>query len=91
LAIGAPPVLLTVTVCGALGTPGCCEEKLKLTGFTLSTGGVAPVPESAAAWVRSASVTVNVPDWLPNWAGAKTTLMVQSALPVNCAPQLFEV
>jgi hypothetical protein len=80
-----------VNVCGAPATPGCCVEKFKLVGLTLSAGGVTPVPARVAVCVRSASETVSVPDKLPNCVGAKTTLMVQAAWPVNCVPQLFDV
>jgi hypothetical protein len=75
----APPVLLTVTVCGALATPGCCVEKFKLEGLALRTGGAMPVPASAAVCVLSASETVSVPARLPTCVGANTTLMVHAA------------
>jgi hypothetical protein len=35
----APPVFVTVTLWGALATPGCCDGNVKLAGFTPSAGG----------------------------------------------------
>ena len=65
LAIGDPPVLLTVTVCGVLGTPGCWLEKVRLVGLTLNAGGASPVPLSATVYVRNASPMVSVPETVP--------------------------
>jgi hypothetical protein len=41
----APPVFVTVTDCGALATPGCCDGNVRLAGFTPNAGGSTPVPE----------------------------------------------
>lgn len=91
LARGAPPVLLTVSVCGWVATPSCCAVKLKLEGLTPNAGGCRPVPERATVCVRSASETFKAPVWLPVWLGAKITLMAQLACPANWVPQLFDV
>ncbi len=47
LAMGDPPALLTVSVCGALGTPGCWLVKDRLVGLMLKAGGTSPVPAKA--------------------------------------------
>ena len=91
LAIGAPPVLLTVSVKAELATPTCCPAKLKLDGLTPIAGGCTPVPFRATVCVRSASETVSVPAWPPSWLGAKTTLIEQLAGPVSWVPQLLDV
>ena len=64
-AISDPPVLLTVSVCDALGTPGCWLVKVKLVGLTLKTGGATPVPLSATVCVCSASAMESVPETVP--------------------------
>ncbi len=47
LAMGDPPALLMVSVCGALATPGCWLVKDRLVGLTLKAGGTRPVPAKA--------------------------------------------
>ena len=63
LASGAPPVLLTVTVCGEIVWP-TVPEKVRLVGLTPSAGGARPVPLKATVCgcVRVMSAMVNVPD-----------------------------
>jgi hypothetical protein len=65
LAIGAPPVLLTVIVWAVLAWPTACAAKVKEEGLTPKAGGSRPMPERATVWVRIASVMVRVPDWFP--------------------------
>ena len=89
LAIDEAPALPMVKVCGALATPGAVFVKVKLDGVTLKTGGATPVPFRNTIWVWRASVIVSVPVSAPCCAGAKTTLMVQTAPAANCAPQLL--
>ena len=64
-AMGDPPVLLTVTVCGALGTPGCWLVKARLVGLMLKAGGAIPVPLNATVCVRKASAMLSVPGTAP--------------------------
>ena len=54
-AIGDPPALLIVSVCGALATPGCWLVKVRLDGLTLKAGGATPVPLRDTVCVRRAS------------------------------------
>lgn len=70
LAIGTPPVLIIVSVNGALATPTCCPAKLKLDGLTPIAAASTPVPARATVCVRSASLIVSVPVWLPSCVGA---------------------
>ena len=89
-AIGDPPVLLTVAVCGALGTPGCWLVKVRLEGLTLKAGGASPVPLNDTVCVRKASAMVSVPGTAPTWVGAKIALMVQTAPAASCVPHVFD-
>ena len=63
LASGAPPVLLTVSVCGALAWFSGCAAKLRLDGLTPKAGGAMPTPLKATVCgsVRVTSETVSVP------------------------------
>ena len=58
--------MLTVSVCGALGTPGCWLVKVRLVGLTLKAGGPVPVPIKLTVCVRRTSITVSVPVTGPN-------------------------
>jgi hypothetical protein len=51
----APPVLVTVSVCGALAKPICCPAKVRLDGLTLKAGGAIPVPLRATVCVCNSS------------------------------------
>ena len=65
---------------GELATPTDCMGKLKPAGgLKLMAGGARPVPDRVTGCAPSASVTVSVPVWEPNWLalGANCTLMVQ--------------
>ena len=88
--MGAPPLLVTVSVAGALATPTDCTGKFKLGGDTVMVGGNSPVPESGTFWVWMRSETISVPDWTPAAVGAKTTLMEQLDWAANWVPQLVE-
>jgi hypothetical protein len=50
-----PPLLVIVSVCGALATFKVWLEKLRLAGFALSVAGCSPMAESATCCVPSAS------------------------------------
>ena len=91
LAIGAPPVLLTVSVWAALAWPTVCAAKVKEEGLTPNAGGSRPVPARATVWVRSASVMVSVPVWFPAWTGAKTTPISQLEWAASWVVHLFEL
>jgi hypothetical protein len=90
LAIGAPPVFVTVNTDGELAKPTCCAAKVKFAGLTPIAGGNNPVPLNATVCVRSASETVNVPAWIPTWIGANVTVIEQLAGPVSWVPQSFD-
>src|SRR5579863_8537390 len=86
----APPVLVTVTACGTEATPGCCAEKLRLDGFTLSAPGARPVPLRETDSVSSSSVMASVPVIKPVCAGAKETLTVQLECAATPLRQLLD-
>ena len=88
---GAPPVLLIVTVCAALGWPTVCPVNVRLAGLEPSTGGARPVPLRATVCgcVRVMSAMVNVPGCGPVDVGANCTLMVQLEFAARLAPQRF--
>ena len=90
-AIGDPPLLLTVSVSGALAAASCCVAKFSCDGLTPIAAGCSPVPISATVCVPSASLTVSVPLWLPVCMGEKITLMAQLEWAASVVPQLFEV
>ena len=71
LLIGAPPVLLILSVIGGAGWPTGCAEKESCVGVTPIAGGCSPVPESAMVCVRMASETLRFPFMLPITVGRK--------------------
>jgi hypothetical protein len=75
----APPVLLTVTVCGVLACPTGCAVKLKLSGLTPRAGANIPVPLKATVFGESAALdemfSVAVSE--PTTEGSNCTLIVQ--------------
>src|ERR1700749_310578 len=76
-AIGAPPVLFTVSISGELAAPTSCVPKQRRGGPTLITGACKPVPESATVCVRIASEIVSVPVCVPAAVGVNKTLIEQ--------------
>ncbi len=88
LAIGAPPLFVTVSVCGALATPGCWLVKVRLAGLTLNAAGARPVPLRVTVCVRRASAMVSVPVSAPTCVGAKITLTTQVEWAGNCVAQV---
>ena len=91
MAIAAPPLLLTIRVCAALVVPTGWAAKLRLAGLVANAGGSNPIPESETVCVRSKSLMVKTPVWVPASVGTNTTLIEQLDLPGNCVPQLFEI
>lgn len=89
LAIDAPPVLLTVSVCGELAAPTVCPVKVRLAGLTLMIAGLRPVPLSATVCVSSASLMVKVPVWAPAAVGTNRTLIAQLERAPKLAVQAF--
>src|SRR5215469_4035504 len=89
-AMGAPPELVTLRVCGALAMPTCRPVNARLAGLTAKAGGLSPVPCRLTVCVRKMSATVSVPAWLPEAVGRNTTLIEQLAGPVSCVVQLFD-
>jgi hypothetical protein len=91
LASGAPPVLLTVTVCAALAWPTACSVKLRIVGLTLNTGGARPVPLKATVcgWVRVTSEMLSVPVCVPVAVGSNCTLIAQLEPAARLAVQLL--
>jgi hypothetical protein len=77
--VSAPaPLLVSVTVFGALGTPTPRLPKVKLVGDKVTAGPKPlPVRVTLCGLPAALSVTVNVPDLVPDAVGAKVTLMVQ--------------
>jgi hypothetical protein len=90
LAIGAPPLLVMVSVPGALATARVCPGKLKDVGLTAICGGGSPVPERVTVCMRKASETVSVPVCVPEAAGSKATLNVQLDWAASCVVQLLD-
>jgi len=77
---GPVPVLVSVTVCAALGVFSSWLPKLRLVGASPTAGvGFAPVPVSVmlCGLVLSLSVSCNVAVSLPTTVGLNVTLTVQ--------------
>src|SRR5580704_11027956 len=87
------PVLLTVTVCGALVVPGACIAKTRPCEDRLTIGaGATPVPESGTVSgppTGRVSVIVRLPTRTPGVAGVKVTLIEQLAPAGTLPGQLF--
>jgi hypothetical protein len=77
--VSAPaPLLVSVTVCGELGTPTPRLPKVKLVGKSVTVGPKPlPVRVTLCGLPAALSVTVNAPDLVPDAVGAKVTLIVQ--------------
>jgi hypothetical protein len=76
----ALPVLVRVTVCGALVVPTAWEvANVTLAGERFATGAVTPVPvsEIVCGLLAALSTKVTEPTALPAVVGVKVTLMVQ--------------
>ena len=84
------PVLLKVTLMGALVVPTGILPKFKLVGARF-TPGMTPVPVSAAFWglPLALSVTDRLPARVPVLVGVKLTLILQLAPATRLAPQLL--
>ena len=89
----AVPLFVSVTVCAAVVAPITIFPKLRLVGLRLTagTGGVTPVPDSAAlsglleALVRK----IRVADRAPKTVGMNVTLTAQLSPGPRLAPQVF--
>jgi hypothetical protein len=85
------PVLVTVTVCAALGWPMTVDGKVNFDGLTLSTVRFAPLPLSGTLKAATPSVEeeiVSVAALAPVVAGVKITCTVQLLPLASAAPQL---
>jgi hypothetical protein len=87
------PVLVSVSVCGALVVETVCAAKLNAVADRLTTGP-SPVPLSVTVCVLPVrllllSVTVRVPVRVPGAVGMKATLIVQELLALTLLPQVF--
>ena len=90
--MGTAPLLDTLTVCGALGRPGCPVAKLRPVGLMLNAGGCNPVPLRATVWICGwvvKSVMVSVPVWLPTAVGANWTLTMPIEWAAICETKLL--
>ena len=88
----ALPVLVRVTVCGALVVPTAWEvAKVTLAGERLAMGAVTPVPvsEIVCGLLAALSVKVTEPTALPAVVGVKVTLMVQIPPAATGEPQVL--
>jgi hypothetical protein len=77
----ALPMLVRVTVCGALVVPTAWEvANVRLAGERFAMGAVTPVPvsEIVCGLLAALSTKVTEPTALPAVVGVKVTLMVQS-------------
>src|SRR5215467_14133725 len=79
------PVLLSVTLCGALVEPNTWFPKLNAPGAATAIG-VPPWPLRVTVWGLPLALSVMVR--VPLIVGAKLTLIVQLAPPANKDPQL---
>ena len=89
--------LLSVAVCGRLGTPTMIEPKLTAAGLkvgaTITTGGggaggATAVPLRVALTLPAEVVAETAPVGLPATVGLKLTVMVQLAFAASVAPQV---
>jgi len=87
---GAVPVLVRVTVWGALLLPTRWLPKFKLGGARLTAGSI-PVPESVTVCglPGASSVIVRTPLRAPVAVAVKVTLIVQLPPTVTLSPQLL--
>ena len=83
-------MLLTVSVCGALGTPGCWFVKVRLVGLTLKAGGESPVPLKATVCVRRASAIGQRAGDRTYLRGSKDHADGADRAAANCVPQVLD-
>lgn len=85
------PVLLNVTVCGALVVPKDWLEKVRLVTDKLTTGTGRPSPASktVCGLFAALSVMVTVPYRLPSAVGVKVTDIVQAIPGATLDPQVL--
>jgi hypothetical protein len=83
-----PPVLVIVTICGALVTPTLVVGNVNDVGFGVIAGAVIPVPVSVTVCglVTSESVMVSCPVSTPVVVGANLTLILQLRPGAKAAP-----
>lgn len=76
---GAPPLLVSVTVCAALVVPMAWLVNVKLVGEGVAVGGVTPVPDRLMTCVvgEASSVSVMVALYAIAVAGVNVTAIVQ--------------
>jgi hypothetical protein len=88
--IATEPVLVMVTICGALLVPCGMVPNATLAGETVAVG-IAPVPERGTVCGLPAALSVNerLALRVPAAEGVKITLMVQLALGLKLEPQLL--
>ena len=89
----AVPVLVSVTVCAALGVLSCWLANVRVVADKLTAGAAAvvPLPVRLTVWGLpvALSVKVMVPGWLPVAVGVKVTVMVQLAPAATEVPQVL--
>jgi len=89
----AVPLLVNVTVCGALVVPTACDPNESEVGEKLAEAvGASPVPvrwTSCEVLLVALSVIVKVPVRVPAAVGVQVTLIVQLAPAFTLLPQLF--
>jgi len=91
MARGPVPVLVSITDCDGLVTPGWTEPKERLVVERVTTAGVRPVPlrEIDCGELAALSVMVMAAVSAPVVAGVKWPWMVQFAPAATLVPQLF--
>src|SRR5437879_590249 len=86
------PVLVSVTVFGALIEPSGCPSKVRLRGDSITAGPVSmalPVRLTICGLSAALSVIVTIPVRRPGIVGVKMTLIVQLAPAARLLPQLL--
>jgi hypothetical protein len=88
----AVPVLLSVTVCAGLVTPGDSEGNVKLVGERVTAGAAVAPPTRVTAWglLAALSVMTNDPERVPGAVGVNVTLIRQPCPAAREAPQGLE-
>ena len=82
----AVPVLVSVTVCGALVVLTSCVAKVRVVGESVTVGAIpVPVRLTVCGLPGALSVTLTVPVRVPAAVGAKDTVME------HCFPAASEV
>jgi hypothetical protein len=88
---GAPPVLESVTIWGAVVKFTFSSPKARLAGERLTTGTSAAVPVKLIVWGLPLALSVMVSEALrdPVAVGVNVTMIVQLAPAKTLLPQLF--